>query len=57
MLTLARLRQLACSAIAIAALGGTGAGLVSGSVHTGIFYGVAVLTGMFAGFWLERQVR
>jgi hypothetical protein len=46
---------LVCRAVAIAALGGTGAGLVSGSVHTGIFYGVAALTGIFAGLALARR--
>jgi hypothetical protein len=49
-------RQVYC-AVATAVFAGAGVGLVSGSAHTGIFYGTAVLTGMFAGFGLARWVR
>ena len=50
------IRQVYC-AVATAVFAGTGVGLLSWSVHTGIFYGTAALTGMFAGLGLARYVR
>jgi hypothetical protein len=44
-----RPRRFAFAAL-FAMAGGTGAGLTSGSVHDGIGYGIALLTGVLIGF-------
>lgn len=41
--------------VAISILGGTGAGLTSGSVHEAIGYGTALLTGAFLALGLAKR--
>jgi hypothetical protein len=49
------IRRMACYVVAVAVIGGTGLALTGGSVHEGIRYGIAVLTGAFIGLGLARK--